>query len=72
MKKRNGAAARAIPAGVFDVQEFLAFAHISRATLYDLWKEGRGPRQIKIGRRTLISHEAAADWVRQMESGNLK
>ena len=30
-------------------------------------KDGRGPRMMKLGRRTLISAEAAADWRRQIE-----
>lgn len=40
---------------------------IARTTLYALWKEGRGPRIFKVGRRTLISAEAAADWRKRME-----
>lgn len=40
---------------------------LARTTLYALWKEGRGPRFFKVGRRTLISDEAAAEWRRRME-----
>lgn len=42
--------------------------HISKAFLYKLIKNGNGPRLMKIGRRTLISAEAAADWRAQMEA----
>ena len=42
--------------------EFAAAHGISRATLYKLWAEGRGPRRAKVGRRTLIPGEAAAEW----------
>ncbi|WP_212566890.1 hypothetical protein [Aromatoleum tolulyticum] len=36
---------------------------------YKLMKSGHGPRIMKVGTRTLISVEAAADWRRQMEEG---
>lgn len=41
--------------------------NISKSFLYKLIKDGKGPRLMKIGRRTLISAEAAADWRAQME-----
>ena len=40
---------------------------IARTTLYALFKEGRGPTTFKVGRRTLISNEAAAAWRARME-----
>lgn len=53
---------------VYTVTEFCAeHGGISRVLFYKLQKEGRGPRLMKVGRRTLISAEAAADWRRQME-----
>jgi len=42
--------------------------HISRSFFHKLIKEGRGSRLMKIGRRTLISAEAAADWRAKMEA----
>lgn len=47
---------------------FCSDHHISRSFLYELIKEGRGPRLMKIGRRTLISAEAAAEWRAKMEA----
>ena len=41
---------------------------ISRAHFYNLLKRGDGPAIMKVGRRTLISAEAAAEWRRQMEA----
>ncbi len=35
--------------------------------MYDLLKKGEGPRIMTVGRRKLISNEAAADWRREME-----
>ena len=37
------------------------------ATFYELLAAGRGPRVMKVGKRTLISVEAAAEWRRKME-----
>ena len=51
----------------YSVNAFCEAHHISRAYLYRLWNEGRGPRRTKIGRRTLISRESAAAWRRRME-----
>jgi predicted DNA-binding transcriptional regulator AlpA len=35
---------------------------ISEAFFYQLAKEGRGPRTMRVGRRRLVSIEAAKDW----------
>lgn len=52
----------------FSIEAFCKAHHISRATYYNLAKEGRGPRLMKVGRKPLISAEAAAEWRRRMES----
>ncbi|MBB5506704.1 hypothetical protein [Paraburkholderia atlantica] len=53
----------------FTVAEFCeAHGRISRTLFYSLIKEGKGPRLMKIGRRTLVSQEAAADWRHAMEA----
>lgn len=49
------------------VKEFCRSHRISRGTFYNLLKEKRGPRVMKVGARTLISTEAATEWRRQME-----
>jgi len=51
----------------YDVQAFCLAHHISRAFFYKLLDQGKGPRVMKVGRRLLISREAAADWRRAME-----
>jgi hypothetical protein len=53
---------------VYTVDEFcIAHGKISRAFFYKLVKQGLGPRLLKIGHRTLITMEAAAEWRREME-----
>jgi predicted DNA-binding transcriptional regulator AlpA len=49
------------------VEEFCRAHRISRGTFYNLRKDDRGPRVMKVGSRTLVSTEAAADWRRKME-----
>jgi excisionase family DNA binding protein len=52
---------------MFSVSEFCRNHGISRGTFYKLLGEGRAPKAVKIGRRTLISGEAAEEWRRRME-----
>ena len=52
----------------YTVSSFCEAHNISRSYLYWLWAEGQGPRRTKLGRRTLISGEAAAEWRRRMEA----
>lgn len=51
----------------YTVAQFCADHNISRTHFYQLVKDGMGPRFMKLGRRTLISAEAAADWRRDIE-----
>lgn len=52
---------------VYTVAQFCNDYSISRTHFYQLGKDGRGPDLMKVGRRTLISAEAAARWRKQME-----
>jgi hypothetical protein len=56
----------------FSIQQFCAAHSLSRAMFYILLKNGRAPAVMKVGRRTLISAEAAADWRRRMEAATLE
>jgi excisionase family DNA binding protein len=49
------------------VAEFCRQHGISRGLFYNLLREGRAPRVMKVGRRTLISYEAAEEWRRKLE-----
>ena len=53
----------------YTVPEFCAdHGGISKVFFYALLKDGRGPRLMKVGRRTLITAEAAAEWRARMEA----
>ena len=54
---------------VYSVQQFCEAHEITKVLFYRLLKDGLGPRIMKVGARTLISVEAAADWRREMEEG---
>ena len=56
----------------FTLQQFCDFHGISRASLYRLIKQGRGPSLMKLGKKTLISTEAATEWRRRIEEETLK
>jgi predicted DNA-binding transcriptional regulator AlpA len=51
----------------FTIEEFCKAYGISRALYYKLLKSGQGPRIAKIGSKTLISGESAAEWLRARE-----
>ena len=50
------------------ISQFCADHAICRSTLYELWARGEGPRKMCVGRKILISAEAAADWRREREA----
>jgi predicted DNA-binding transcriptional regulator AlpA len=53
----------------FSVEQFCeSHGNISRSFFYKLLAAGQGPRLMKVGRRVLISEEAAADWRASMEA----
>lgn len=51
----------------FSIKEFCELHTISRSFFYLLREKGEAPRLMKVGRRTLISAEAAAEWRKSME-----
>jgi hypothetical protein len=50
------------------IREFCASHAISEAFYYKLKKQGKGPCEMKLGARTLISFESAAEWRREREN----
>lgn len=49
------------------VKEFCRRHGFSPATFYNLRRAGLGPKIFKVGKRTLISREAGAEWRRMLE-----
>lgn len=50
------------------VLEFCKANGISRSLFYKLCKRGAGPRLMRVGRRTLVTSEAANEWRKSLES----
>jgi hypothetical protein len=53
--------------GADSIDAFCKAHSISRATFYNLKGRGKAPKTLVVGRRRLVSHEAAAAWRRSME-----
>lgn len=64
----NGAFKPTLEAKTYSIKNFCLAHGISRATFYNLVKRQLTPRLMKVGKRTLISAEAAADWRVRMEN----
>lgn len=56
--------------GAYSIEAFCKAHGISRSFFYLLLNRGEGPRLTKVGRRTLISREAAHQW-RNRSGGDL-
>jgi hypothetical protein len=54
----------------FSIPEFCLRNSISSALFFKLAREGRDPRLMRVGRRTLITKEAAAAWRRDLEAAS--
>ena len=52
----------------YTVKQFTQTYNLSRSTIYRLWRDGRGPRVLRVGRKVLITVEAAQEWARAMEA----
>ena len=54
--------AQALSQNAMGVKEFCKRHSISRGLFYELLRNGQGPDIMRVGRRMLISQEAAAEW----------
>jgi hypothetical protein len=52
----------------YSIDEFADANGLSPAMVYKLWTLGQGPDVMRVGRRRLISFEAAERWRRQREA----
>ncbi len=47
----------------YSILEFCLSFGIPQSTLYAAWQQGKGPESFRIGRRRLISRQAAQAWI---------
>jgi predicted DNA-binding transcriptional regulator AlpA len=53
----------------FSVKEFCeSIGGITRQHFYTLKRQGKAPKTFKIGRRTLVSTEAAREWLGRLQA----
>jgi excisionase family DNA binding protein len=52
----------------YSVDEVCKALHLSRATLYGLWKAGAGPQFFHVGSRRLISRKAVDAYLASLEA----
>ena len=52
---------------IYSIADICDKCLISKSFLYKLIKQGKGPRIIKLGRRTMISAAALNDWMESLE-----
>lgn len=52
----------------YTIPQFCDAHGFSRAHFFNLKKAGKGPREMKVGARVLISREAAEQWRRDREA----
>lgn len=53
--------------GASSIARFCEDNDISRSTFYKLDSAGKAPRTFRVGRRRLVSDEAAIEWRRERE-----
>jgi hypothetical protein len=51
----------------YSPHELAKSASMSLSFLYKMWREGRGPRYSKVGKRRIIPHDWAQEWLESME-----
>ena len=56
------------PRLALSIREFCSAHAISQGLYFKLKKQGEGPREMKVGARTLITFESAAEWRRTREN----
>jgi hypothetical protein len=57
-----------MPNATYSISEFCRAHRVSKAFFYVLLKRGDAPKIMKVGKRTLVSDEAAEAWRRRMEA----
>jgi len=66
--RTQSAAVPQTPRLALSIPEFCSAHGISEGFFYKLKKKGEGPREMKVGARTLITFESAAEWRRAREN----
>lgn len=63
---------RGLQSGAFTISSFCVAHDLSESFYHKLRNRGLGPREMRIGARVLISHEAASNWRKAREKATLR
>jgi hypothetical protein len=66
--RTQSAAVPATPRLALSIRQFCSAHNLSESFYFKLKKQGEGPREMKVGGRTLITLESAAEWRRAREN----
>ena len=55
------------PSDLYTIEDFCERNRISEAMYFKLKRQGHAPREMKLGKKILITPEAEADWRRERE-----
>jgi predicted DNA-binding transcriptional regulator AlpA len=69
-KSRSTPTNEPAPSLAFGVPDAARSAGISRATLYNLWREGGGPRRARVRGRVVVTRESLQEWLRSLEEAS--
>ena len=58
----------ATPSDLYTIEIFCERNRMSEAMYFKLKRQGKAPREMKIGKKILITPEAEADWRREREA----
>ena len=67
MSKRSNTESWPVERQAFSIPEFCGAFGVSRGTVYNMWRDGTGPKSFKVRGRTLISITAAEAWRARLE-----
>jgi hypothetical protein len=69
---RNCRAGEPIPLACYSIRQFCTAHGISEDMFFKLQRQGLAPKTMRVGARTLVSVEAAAEWRREREAASFE
>ena len=59
---------RPVPLEAYTIEQFCEAYQFSHTSFFKMKKAGRGPREIRVGKRVILTRQAIADWCRERET----
>ncbi len=55
---------------IISVNDLLKRVPICKASLYNLWRRGKGPKSILIGGRRFVTEKSLKEWIESLEQSS--